>query len=36
MTQYAVLICLDWPRRRGLGDAIGIKHQAAKACQPAC
>ncbi len=34
MTQYAVLIRLDWPRRRELGDAIGIKRQAANACQP--
>ena len=36
MTQYAVLIRLDGSRRQELGDAIGNKHQAADACQPAC
>jgi len=35
MTQYAVLIRLDWSRRQELGDAIGNKRQAADACQPA-
>ena len=35
MTQHAVLIYSDWPRRPELGDAIGIKQQAANTCQPA-